>query len=67
MSQYVLQREREISQLFINGLVGKNFSRALAFYLGRWRDYLDDLQRMTLRFAPVETNTAGSEDMAKKG
>ena len=54
LSQYVLQREREISQLFLDGLVGKNFSPALAFYLDRWRDYLDDLQRMALRYAPVK-------------
>lgn len=54
LSQYVLQREREISQLFLDGLVGKNFSRALAFYLDHWRDYLDDLQRMALRLAPMD-------------
>ena len=54
LSQYVLQREREISQLFLDGLVGKNFSPALAFYLDRWRDYLDDLQRRAMRYAPVK-------------
>jgi len=53
LSQYVLQRERDISQLFLDGLVGKNFSQALAFYLHTWRDYLDDLQRMALRLAPA--------------
>jgi hypothetical protein len=58
LSQYVLQREREISQLFLDGLVGRNFSRALAFYLDHWRDYLDDLQRMALRFAPMSLDTS---------
>lgn len=53
LSQYVLQREREISQLFLDGLVGKNFSRALAFYLARWRNYLEDLHRMASRLAAV--------------
>lgn len=53
LSQYVLQRERDISQLFLDGLVGKNFSQALAFYLHTWRDYLDDLQRMALRLDPA--------------
>ncbi|HDQ39610.1 MAG TPA: hypothetical protein ENN39_01070 [Desulfonatronum sp.] len=62
LSQYVLQQEREISQLFLDGLVGKNFSTALAFYLGRWRDYLDDLQRMALRFAPMESSPARAEN-----
>ncbi|GAB6057328.1 hypothetical protein [Desulfonatronum parangueonense] len=49
LSQYVLQRERDISQLFLDGLVGKNFSGALAFYLHNWRRYLEDIQRMALR------------------
>ena len=33
-SQALLQRKREVSLLLINGLVGKNFARPLAFYLG---------------------------------
>jgi hypothetical protein len=56
LSQVVLQRERDISQLFLDGLVGKNFSRALAFYLARWRNYLDDLHRMASRFAAAEAS-----------
>jgi hypothetical protein len=39
-SQLVLKRHREISQVFIDGLVGKNFSRALAFYLDHHVEYL---------------------------
>ena len=58
LSQLVLQREREISQLFLDGLVGKNFSRALAFYLARWRNYLDDLHRMASRFAAAEMESS---------
>ncbi|TVR00167.1 MAG: hypothetical protein EA399_05365 [Desulfovibrionales bacterium] len=49
LSQYVLQRERDISQLFLDGLVGKNFSRALAFYLHNWRKYLEEIQNLALR------------------
>lgn len=45
-SQYVLRRYREISQLFVDGLVGKNFSRALAFYLDRSDDYLRAMETM---------------------
>ncbi|SDB39411.1 hypothetical protein SAMN05660653_01868 [Desulfonatronum thiosulfatophilum] len=48
LSQYVLQRERDISQLFLDGLVGKNFAGALAFYLHNWRRYLEDIQRLAL-------------------
>ncbi len=38
-SQKVLSREKKISLLFVDGLVGKNFSRALSFYLDRWQEY----------------------------
>jgi hypothetical protein len=53
LSQYVLQREKEISQLFLDGLVGRNFSKPLAFYLARSQEYLDDLHRMALRYSPA--------------
>ncbi len=59
MSQYVLLREREISQLFLDGLVGKNFSRALAFYLERHREYLEDVQDLAFRLAPPEDQGPG--------
>jgi hypothetical protein len=45
-SQYVLKRYREISQLFVDGLVGKNFSKALAFYLEKSDAYLEDMEGM---------------------
>ena len=45
-SQCILQREREISQLFLDGIIGRNFSRGLAFYLDRYREYLESLRRM---------------------
>ncbi|MCE5262358.1 MAG: hypothetical protein LLG97_02355, partial [Deltaproteobacteria bacterium] len=47
-SQFILQREREISQLFIDGIIGTNFSKGLAFYLDRYKEYLDTLKQMTL-------------------
>ncbi len=45
-SQCVLQRQREISQLFLDGIIGRNFSRGLAFYLDRYEGYLEALRRM---------------------
>lgn len=45
-SQFVLQRQREISQLFLDGIIGRNFSRGLAFYLDRYGEYLDSLSKM---------------------
>lgn len=46
-SQMVLTREREVSQLFVDGIVGKNFSRPLAFFLDRNMEYLTAMSRLT--------------------
>lgn len=43
-------RERDykakLSQLFLDGIIGRNFSRGLAFYLDRYEEYLENLRRM---------------------
>ena len=46
-SQSILQRHKEISQMFVDGLVGKKFSRALSFYLDRSEEYLRRIERLT--------------------
>ena len=53
-SQCILQREREISQLFLDGIIGRNFSRGLAFYLDRYKEYLESLRRIALRMNSIE-------------
>lgn len=45
-SQLVLKRYREISQIFVDGLVGRNFSKALSFYLDRFEGYLEDMEKL---------------------
>ncbi len=45
-SQLVLNRHKEISQVFVDGLVGKNFSKALSFYLDRSEEYLADMEKL---------------------
>ncbi len=49
LSQHVLFREREISQLFLDGLVGRNFAKALAFYLDNWSEYLTAIEAIAER------------------
>jgi len=44
--QSVLERDREVSQLFVDGIVGKNFSKALSFYLDRSNQYLAAIKKM---------------------
>ena len=45
-AQSVLMLEREISQLFIDGITGRNFSKPLAFYLNRSREYLKAIEKL---------------------
>lgn len=45
-AQGVLRMEREISQMFINGIAGRNFSRPLAFYLSRSAEYLKAIDKL---------------------
>ena len=45
-SQQILREEKEVATLFVNGLVGRNFSKALSFYLLRYRNYLDELESL---------------------
>jgi hypothetical protein len=43
-SQFTLDRNREISQLFIDGILGDNFPRPLSFYLSRYKEYLESIK-----------------------
>jgi hypothetical protein len=45
-TQLVLLRVKEVSQLFVDGLVGKNFSLSLAFYLNRHEEYIRAVNRV---------------------
>lgn len=45
-SQLLLKRDREISQVFVDGLVGRNFAKALSFYLDQADAYLVDMMEM---------------------
>jgi hypothetical protein len=43
-SQHTLLRQREISQMFIDGILGANFARPLSFYLSRHAQYLEEIK-----------------------
>lgn len=45
-SQQILAEEKEVATLFVNGLVGRNFSKALSFYLLRYPEYLKGIAKM---------------------
>jgi len=44
-AQSTLMRKREISQMFIDGVLGQDFARALSFYLSCYPDYLKTMQK----------------------
>ncbi|MDR2489231.1 MAG: hypothetical protein LBD42_07055 [Desulfovibrio sp.] len=57
-SQLVLTRVHEVSQLMVDGLVGPQFTRALAFYLARYEEYLRDMSKLTgIDLMPQERQT----------
>ncbi|MCF8028810.1 MAG: hypothetical protein K9K81_10635, partial [Desulfobacteraceae bacterium] len=45
-AQSILKMEREISQMFIDGILGRNFSKPLAFYLNRSGEYLRVVEKL---------------------
>ena len=49
-AQSILQMEREISQMFIDGIAGRNFSKPLAFYLSRSGEYLKAIDKLNAAF-----------------
>jgi hypothetical protein len=53
-SQFTLLRHREVSQMFIDGMLGKNFPKPLSFYLSRHEEYLDALKKMVWKHEPAE-------------
>jgi hypothetical protein len=53
-SQLILKQEKEISQLFVDGVLGRKFGRSLSFYLDQFQEYLDSLDEIFLRFSQDE-------------
>ncbi|MBF0376993.1 MAG: hypothetical protein HQK72_05875 [Desulfamplus sp.] len=46
LSQKLLEQEQHISRLFVDGILGRNFSKPLSFYLMRYEEYLRDIKKM---------------------
>ena len=53
-SQNLLKNQREISQMFLDGLIGSNFSKGLSFYLDRSGEYLKTIEKMVSKIPPSE-------------
>lgn len=53
-AQLVLMREREVSQFLVDGLLGRNFSKPLAFFLDRRKEYLRLMARICILSKPRE-------------
>lgn len=46
LSQQLLEQEQHISRLFVDGILGRKFSKPLSFYLIRYEEYLKELNNM---------------------
>jgi hypothetical protein len=42
----LLTCQRKISLMFVDGIIGKQFSKGLSFYLSRWEGYLREVEKM---------------------
>jgi hypothetical protein len=64
-SQFTLQRHREISQMFIDGILGSNFPRPLSFYLSRNAEYLEAIKGLVFgdHFADPPAEPATTEPL----
>jgi hypothetical protein len=51
-SQHILVHEQHISQLFVDGILGRHFSRPLSFYLTTYPKYLASLEKES--HVPIE-------------
>ncbi|MFN2124185.1 MAG: hypothetical protein ACK2UP_11865, partial [Candidatus Promineifilaceae bacterium] len=60
-SQFTLLRHREISQLFIDGILGINFQRPLSFYLSRYEGYLKEVKRLIFDAQSTDSPEATAE------
>ncbi|MBI5159909.1 MAG: hypothetical protein HY996_00570 [Micrococcales bacterium] len=49
LTQRLLERDRAISSLFLDDLVGRKYDRALAFYLSKRKTYLSGMQALAAK------------------
>ena len=66
-SQLVLLRERDISQLFVDGLVGKDFSRPMTFYLDNRKEYLHAILKLCQPGRDPAGKTLSPDDHGRAG
>lgn len=64
-SQLVLLRERDICQLMVDGLVGHNFSKPLAFFLDRHGEYLRAMTQLCRNRVRKEGNAQPEAEAAE--
>jgi hypothetical protein len=62
-SQFTLQQHREISQLFIDGILGYNFQKPLSFYLSRYEGYLEEVKHLIFDAQSVDFTEAALADL----
>jgi len=55
-AQEMLKHEQYISRLFVDGILGRNFSRPLSFYLTTYKNYLSAIGKMNQDNFKIDSN-----------
>lgn len=66
-AQLVLTREKEISQRLVDGLLGRNFSSPLAFFLSKHTQYLRIMSKLCRPGGPHESHRSISKQQKMQG
>jgi hypothetical protein len=64
LTQRLLERDRPISTMFLDDLVGKTYDRALAFYLAKREAYLRDMRALAERHGVDWLGRSGGKEGA---
>ncbi len=66
LMQMVLLKERDVSQMFVDGLVGRNFAPALVFYLDNYKAYVKRMLHLcALDYADDEESRISDNEQQK--
>ncbi len=60
-AQKILMHEQYISRLFVDGILGRNFSRPLSFYLTTYENYLSAIGKISENHRPIPYAPRGTE------
>ena len=64
--QQTLSQYQEVSQLFLDGMLGQKFSKALSFYLENYKSYLQAIEELRVKADRANQPSAESVGVKKE-